>query len=225
MNLYFLVEGKRTEKKVYPCWLSVLLPEYKQLSYAFEVNQNNYYLFSGDGFPSLLHHLENAIAEINDIGCFDYLILCLDADEVTVQERIQEIQVYLQEKNVKLNQAALKIIVQNRCFETWFLGNRKVYQRQPQSEILKKYQDHFNVQQNDPEEMQVLSKFETIAQFHESYLKQMLAERGIRYSKNNPNDVKEAHYLQELIKRNQETGHIASFGDFIQFIDQVQRTD
>lgn len=26
MNIYFLVEGKRTEMKVYPKWLSILIP-------------------------------------------------------------------------------------------------------------------------------------------------------------------------------------------------------
>ena len=32
MNLYFLVEGRRTESKVYPRWLSYLLPEYRQVN-------------------------------------------------------------------------------------------------------------------------------------------------------------------------------------------------
>ncbi len=31
MNIYFLVEGKRTERKVYPAWLSYILPELKQV--------------------------------------------------------------------------------------------------------------------------------------------------------------------------------------------------
>jgi hypothetical protein len=48
MNLYFLVEGKRTEKKVYPAWLAHLLPELQRVQNYDQVNQNNYYLFSGE---------------------------------------------------------------------------------------------------------------------------------------------------------------------------------
>lgn len=32
MNIYFLVEGKRTERKVYPAWLAYLLPELQQVN-------------------------------------------------------------------------------------------------------------------------------------------------------------------------------------------------
>lgn len=68
MNLYFLVKGKRTERKVYPMWLSILKPAMVKISYAADANDNNYYLMSGEGYPSLLNHLENVIAEINEIG-------------------------------------------------------------------------------------------------------------------------------------------------------------
>lgn len=68
MNLDFLLEGKRTERKVYPMWLSILKPAMVKISYAADANDNNYYLMSGEGYPSLLNHLENAIAEINEIG-------------------------------------------------------------------------------------------------------------------------------------------------------------
>lgn len=39
MNLYFLVEGKRTERKVYPAWLAYLLPELKQVKNYDEVEK------------------------------------------------------------------------------------------------------------------------------------------------------------------------------------------
>ena len=46
MNLYFLVEGRRTEKKVYPKWLSVLLPQINEVKFPHEITQNNFYIFS-----------------------------------------------------------------------------------------------------------------------------------------------------------------------------------
>lgn len=69
MNLYFLVEGKSTEKKVYPAWLQHLLPELKQVPNYDEVEKNNYYLFSANGYPSIIYeHLPNAIADIQENG-------------------------------------------------------------------------------------------------------------------------------------------------------------
>lgn len=37
MNIYFLVEGKRTERKVYPAWLAYLLPELQRVQSYDEV--------------------------------------------------------------------------------------------------------------------------------------------------------------------------------------------
>jgi hypothetical protein len=71
MNVYFLVEGRKTEKKVYPQWLSVLVPELTKVDDANSVSENNYYLFNGEGFPSILHHLKNAVEDINTIGRYD----------------------------------------------------------------------------------------------------------------------------------------------------------
>jgi len=45
MNVYFIVEGRRTEKKVYPAWLGHLIPELRRVNWAFEADNNNYYLF------------------------------------------------------------------------------------------------------------------------------------------------------------------------------------
>lgn len=62
MNLYFLVEGRRTEAKVYPKWLSHLLPHFSRVERFNEVDDKNYFLISGEGNPSILDvHLPNAI--------------------------------------------------------------------------------------------------------------------------------------------------------------------
>jgi len=56
MNVYFLVEGRRTEKKIYPKWLSHLVPELTKVDFFEDVKEFNYKLFSGFGFPHLLHN-------------------------------------------------------------------------------------------------------------------------------------------------------------------------
>lgn len=65
MNLYFMVEGI-TERKVYPQWISYLLPHLSRVNQASDARENNYYLISGGGFPSILNdHLANSIEEVN----------------------------------------------------------------------------------------------------------------------------------------------------------------
>ena len=179
MNVYILVEGKRTEKKVYPAWLSILTPHLKKVNIAGDVSDDNYYLISGEGYPSLLSHLKNAIEEVNEISKFRYLVLCLDAEEETVQSRIDEINTYLKREKCILQHAGLVIVVQNPCFETWFLGNRKLFKRQPQSPELCRYIRFYN------------------------------------------GEICEAHFLTELIKRNEETNHISSFRGFLNLCNMI----
>ena len=221
MNVYILVEGKRTEKKVYPAWLSILTPHLKKVDIAGDVSDDNYYLISGEGYPSLLSHLKNAIEEVNEISKFQYLVLCLDAEEETVQGRIDEINTYLKREKCILQHAELVIVVQNPCFETWFLGNRKLFKRQPQSPELCRYIRFYNVSEEDPEEMPALVDHMTRAQFHVAYLREMFEERNISYSKRNPGELCETRFLTELIKRNEETSHISSFREFLNLCDMI----
>jgi len=183
MNLYFLVEGRRTEKKVYPQWLAVLAPQLIQIKNARDVDSNNFFLFSGEGYPSILNHLRNAVTDVNAIGKYDFLVVCLDAEETSIKERKECINLYLSENHINLKKAQLIIIVQNPCFETWFLGNRKIFKRHPESNLLKEYIDFYNIQTEDPELMPSKEDFTTKAQFHHDYLQEIFQERGITYSK------------------------------------------
>ncbi len=81
MNLYFLVEGKRTERKVYPKWLSYLLPQFTQVDTFDDVVDKNYFLISGEGYPALLdRHLPNAVRDFNRVPSYSHLVVCLDAE-------------------------------------------------------------------------------------------------------------------------------------------------
>jgi len=224
INIYFLVEGRRTEKKVYPKWISTLLPELTEVKSAFLIQSKNYFVFSGNGFPSLLdNHLRNAIDEVNSIDKFDYFVICLDADEFSIEERKNEVLQFIENQKIDLNpKTKLVIIVQNRCIETWFLGNTKVYKRNPSSLLLKDLISFYNVSSNDPELMEKIEGFETHAEFHETYLSEMLSERNIQYTKKNPRGVIEPDYLNQLIKRTQETGHISTLKYFLDFCNEVK---
>lgn len=73
-----------------------------------------------------------------------------------------------------------------------------------------------------PEEMENIDeeRFSTTAKFHLKYLKLMLEERNISYSKNNTIEVQKQTYLQQLIKRYKTTGHIKTFGSWYEFIKE-----
>lgn len=226
MNIYFLVEGKRTEMKVYPKWLSILVPKLRRVQWHHQVIKNNYCIFTGGGFPSLLdNHLKNSIDDVNSSGNFEYLVICLDSDDNTIEERKQQVLDFIEEARIELNpKTKLVIIVQNRCFETWFLGNRKIFKNNPNNSILVDYIRHYNVKNKDPELMEKPLIFEqTTAVYHSNYLRQILAERKINYSKSDPQEVTEKYFLEELIKRNKKTSHIPSFKHFIDFCGKIDK--
>ena len=223
MNLYIIVEGRRTEKKVYPIWLNHLLPELKRVDFAFKATNNNYYLFNGNGFPALLHnHLKNSIEEVNDLKQFNYIILILDVDEATVKSRKNEVHKFINDNKLSLSSAELIVITQNRCIETWFLGNKKIFKNNPQSDELASYVKFYNVKENDPEFMGIYPNFNTHSQFHAEYCTEFLRERNIKYSKNIPNGVTEVDYLNSLIQRENETSHLETFKTFIDFCKKIK---
>lgn len=177
-NLYFLVEGHSTEMKVYPKWLAHLLPHYTRVNRYGDAKVNNYFFLSGEGYPQLLQFLEDAITNVNAAGCYSHLVVCVDAEEDTPADRIGEIEVEISRNKWSLGSCRLEIMVQNRCIETWFLGNRRVVARNPQSKTLAAYLRHHDVRTDDPELMACHPDFELNASFHEAYLKEIFRERG-----------------------------------------------
>ena len=227
MNIYFLIEGQSTEADVYPVWLSYLVPKLMRVECFDEIEQNNYYLFSSYGIPSVEKDIVNAIKDINAINKYNYFVICLDADAATISQREEKIFTLLKEENVELNSKTfLKIIVQNKCIETWFLGNRKVYRKNPQKDKqFIEYSKFYNVCRFDPELMEKPQNYErSISTFHFKYLKAMFRERGnMRYSKSNSKEIQKESYLNELKNRvNDNHQHLFSFSNFLDFCCDIQ---
>lgn len=227
MNIYFLVEGQSTEPDVYPAWLSYLVPELIRVDNFDEVDRNNYYLFSSYGIPYIEQDIVNAVMDINSLGKYHYFVVCIDADAATVYQRESKIFNLMNEKQIALvNNTSLQIVVQNRCIETWFLGNRKVYTRNPQKcPRFIEYAQFYNVSQNDPELMGKSGHFDgSISNFHFSYLKAMFNERGnMAYSKSNSTEVQRSSYLNELTRRvKDEPAHLNTFISFLKFCNKIR---
>lgn len=185
MNLYILVDAKETERQVYKKWLEYLLPELKEVTGFNEITQHNYFLRHARHIaPSFRNRLKASILEINEANHYNYFVVCLDAEERTVEETITGVNDILEELNQKekiylLQDVKLEIIVQNKCIETWFLGNPKIITRNPHNKVLVEYIRYYDVSINDPEKMPLprKSRFNTTAQFHFDYLRLLFAEK------------------------------------------------
>lgn len=248
MNFYFVFEGK-TEPIVYREWISVLLPQLSEVNSFDSINENNYYYESDMGLPDCYNVVANAIQEINEIPKYDYLILFTDADRFSVEEKRKEAfdSILSKLKDPKKghiyqklpNNCQLIVIVQKVCLESWFLGNRRFFVRNPQNELLRKYIEYFDVSSDNPEDMaseflqnsdgtaQIFG-YSTKALFHEGYLREIFKERlnGITYHKNKPKEVQTISYLKQLLIRIKENpNHILSFQEFIDFCEKLSNKD
>lgn len=229
MNLYFLVEGSRTEYKFYPKLLEFvfddLLTEVKEVN---KIKKNHFFVLSGEGWPSLYDEkLLPSIQDINKYLKYDYLFICIDSEGYSIDDKKRELEEYLhkfkEEEDVVLNDnCKIILIVQNICIETWFLGNKKVYKNNPSSGLLKEFQTFYNVKEKDPELMEKLPRFNTKAQFHFKYLKEALLERNINYSKRLPSELYHETYLSNMIKRVKDDSHITSFGKLIEILLEIR---
>jgi len=217
----------------------------------YKVENNNYHYESDMGVPNCYDVVATAIQEINELPKYDYLVLFLDADALSIDEKRQEanefIEKILHDKKNEYKYKSLPsnckfhIIVQKVCIETWFLGNRKFFTRQPHNELLREYIDYYNIFKNDPEELASefveddenqnhIFGYATKALFHESYLREIFRERLKRpnnksqvYRKSRPTQVQEEDYLSQLITRiNAEPSHLKSFQEFIDFCEKVE---
>lgn len=235
MNCYFVFEGK-TEPEVYQHWLKELVPNLKEVDFPNQVTTNNYVQFGDAGLPKIYEVVKNAIIEINELEeKFDYLVVVMDADQLTVGERKAKLYEYLEEnlntesslyKNLP-DSCQMVVLIQQVSIETWFLGNKTFVPTHPKSKLLKEYKEYFDVCQENPELMAAdfvsinkskLFGCSTRAQFHAKYFNEVFVERTRRsYSKSKPKEVIKASYLQQLQKRAQETQHLASFQTFLDF--------
>lgn len=225
MNLYIIVEGKTTEPIVYTAWLNILAPQMAKIENAWEVAENNYYLFSSQGIPSIYKHVANAIVDINNINAsnnskYDYLLVCLDTEEETREYIEEQISKAVKENGEELKDAKLLVFEQKVCMETWFLGNRKVFKANAQDEVLLSYISEYNVRDLNPENMNNLrpEDYSTKAKFHQDYLKRMFRERNMRYGKSKPDEVCKESYLEQLISRYHDTNDIKTFGSWYEFV-------
>lgn len=120
-----------------------------------------------------------------------------------------------------LQTATFHLVVQNCCLETWLLGNDRIFSRYPSGDQLKECLKHYSVLESDPELMDSPDDRSRV-EFHLHYLRKMLEEKRMHYSKSKPKDVCSESYLAALRDRSVRTpDHLASFRHFINLMQTL----
>lgn len=218
MNLYFLVEGRRTEKKVYARWLAHTFPALLQVHSFARVEENHYLIVSGGGQPMVFEEIGAALETICTRPVIDHLFICMDTEDDEYDAKLAELDAEVAHAShaTRVHTYAPRLhihaIVQSCCIETWFLGNARMMRPAPSSSELARYKAFYDVRTRDPEGMGSMNPPMPRAVFHGRYLKAMLRERnpGLRYSKQHPGVVMERDYLDALRERCRNTGHLRS---------------
>jgi len=221
MNILVLVEGEIGEKYVYEKWIPYVHTRITYVKSIFDIVQNNFSIISGGGYPNYFDVINNAIEDINQLGNIDRLVIAIDSEEMTFEEKLLEMQDFIKDKACSVS---IKIVIQHFCLETWALGNKRVGPRTPKSAIMRRYKEFFNVLENDPE---LLPPYPANnlnrAQFAERYLRAMLNDKNknLTYSKRNPKALLHRTYYNEVKNRLEKTGHISSFATFLEAFSEA----
>jgi hypothetical protein len=212
MNIYVVVEGDN-EKEVYPSWVPEVNSNLTLVNDISEIVDNNYAIISGGGYPQYLDVIDNAILDVNDHRNINKLVISVDSEDMTKEQKYQEISDHIQGKFCI---AEICIVIQHFCLEAWALGNRMIIRKKPSNIELRNYLKIFNVKNEDPELLPAYNEL-TRAQFALKYLHKAINDLNPRttYSKKNPRFLMQPGYFNQLSTRLVDTGHIGSFQSFL----------
>lgn len=228
MNFYFLLEDEKSFLKVLPKWLEYIDFGYKRVADIQEIQENNYILQSGQGVTQLVTKalLDTIDTIILNPGKIDKLVVILDAEEMEVDKRKQEV---IDKINNHYNNRKMEfdiiILVCNRCFETWLLGCKGLYPKETveRDSFFYPYYNHYNIEECNPEAMLAPEMVdETTAKYHFHYLHELLRYKKIRYSKSNPKNIATSEYFNGIVERINSTKDLQTFKEFYDFIFSVK---
>ena len=219
MKMYLLLEGRRTEKKIYRAWFSHWFPNFRQAERIEDLSENTIFMLAGMGYPQYLRRIADAVADCTSAKV-DHLFICVDAEEELPNKRRSEVLSAISEirTNSATDSVKIHVVVQDCCIETWLLGHRKLIPRKPMSARLREYLTTYDVAVLDPEKLGSHQRFLTRSQFHFDYLREVFRHHNKSFSKQNPGIALEQNYLEALLSRHRETGHISSFGTLTEIL-------
>ncbi|MBI1910791.1 MAG: hypothetical protein HYS21_02200 [Deltaproteobacteria bacterium] len=215
MNIYIIFEGENGIKKLYIDWIQLINPVLNYVSDISQIDNNNFYIIAGMGYPFYLEMISAGIEDVKNNKKFNRLVIIVDSEGMSFEEKKLEIQSEIDKNGYVFD---YHIVVQHFCFETWALGNRRIFRGKIKNPKLREYKRIYDVLNNDPELLPDLKDGDiNRAQFAYKYLRLILQEkfRNLTYTKSNPGPVNHPTYFSEIKKRFDETGHTASFEHFL----------
>jgi hypothetical protein len=139
-------------------------------------------------------------------------------DEEDAPARIKKATEHLQKKGIRLKSAELVYCLQDACIETWFLGNRTVFKRNPGNKTLSEFIQFYDVYRDDPELMYKPPKYNgERQQFHKHYWKLIARERRMRYRETSPGATASVAFLESLQSRVKDSRHLPALTRFLGF--------
>lgn len=225
MNLYFLLEGRRSEAMIYPSWLASIDRPFKRMMAIDDVIVSpgrSFFCFSANGYPSIVGgHLKNAISDIKKFPGYDWLIVCLDVDESTSDDRIREVEEKAKAAGLGTTATRLFVVAQSRCIESWLLGNPRLIGDAPPP-YLAELRDFYDIRRLCPERMGKPRSWTNHAQFHFHYVREAFKAKHMCYTKSNPGDAATASYFASLRTRvERDPGCLPTFQRFVEFIEAI----
>lgn len=212
MNYYIVVEGI-SEKTVYKSWISFLNPGLVYVPTIFDIEENNFSIISGRGYPQYFDVIEAAIDDVNTHSDIDKFVISIDSEEMTYEDKLLEVTEFISDKSCV---SPISLIIQHFCLETWALGNKRFIPRTPDRDSkVYEYRMFFDVITQDPE---LLPGFENLnrAQFAFKYLSSSAIIRGTSYNKRRPRAILNNSYLNQVSERYNTDNHIKSFKNFLE---------
>jgi hypothetical protein len=173
MNLLFLVEGEKTEPKVYRAWLKHLFPGLIFVNRPEDMMGNTCRIIAGNGYPNMVSkpknssapsRLEACLMDIKNFNNVDHFFICVDSEDYSYLERFNEVQAKLEilklDHKIDDSKTEIHLIIQNCCFETWALGNAEIsqkYARIKTSTTWSDFQNHYDILLNNPRKFEQFS--------------------------------------------------------------------
>lgn len=112
MNLYAVVEGELASKKIYEYWIPYINPNLSYIDHISQIVSDNFSILMGGGQPGILERIDAAIVDVNAYGNIDRLIIALDSEDFTFEERYKWIYQHIAQMHCV---AEIRIIIQHFC--------------------------------------------------------------------------------------------------------------
>src|SRR4030042_4720649 len=92
MNIHIVVEGVKGAAKVYETWVPLVNPRLTYVSHISELLNDNFSIVGGGGYPQYLGIIDDAIDDVNNFRNIQRLVIGVDSEEFSYQEKYREIE-------------------------------------------------------------------------------------------------------------------------------------